>query len=790
MEKLKINKEVDINNGLTKEQAKERLAKGLKNTTYTKTTKTYSQIFIGNIFSWFNILCFTIAGVLIAVDSYNNLLFTIPFLCNLIICLIQEIRAKQTVDKINVINQAKVNAIRDGKAVEIELHNVLQDEVVFLKSGEQICADCVVIEGEIEVNESLLTGESKPIKKKNGDTLLGGSYIVNGQCKAMAVKIGLETYSSKLIKKAREVKDNQSDILKTLSFIIKTIGFVLIPLGALTFMDNFWHNGDIKLAIEKTAGSIIGMMPVGMFLLTSVSLVAGVLNLAKRKTLVQDLYSIEMLARADVLCLDKTGTLTDGTMSVAGIINLKKSANIKEIMQLYLSNTKTDNSTSIALAKYFEVQKEPTVIADKVAEFSSEKKYSAVQFDKTTYYLGAPEFITNKLSKDNEQIIKNLTNEGMRVVILCEYKGALKETCDKHNNIPIAIISIKDNIRPDVEQTIQWFKGNGVEIKIISGDNVHTVSTISRKVGISNYDKYISLENLTDEEVARAALNYNIFGRVTPEQKSIIIKSLKGNGHRVAMTGDGINDILALKEADCSIAMADGSEATRSASNLIMMENNFNAMPDIVKEGRRVINNIAKASSLFLTKTFFVMFLTIFCLISNTFEYPLQPVQILIWETLFIGVPAFFLALQNTNERINGSFIGSLSSKALPASLLLFLASIACYVYCAKTNQFVLIPTLISYCATFGAFFVLLYQCLPLNGYRSFVAFSMLALAIGGFVLASLPFKDAFGYLALSTSEFIFFGITLASVALFYPLLKLLFEHLFKFTRKNKTSTN
>ncbi|MBR1984997.1 MAG: HAD-IC family P-type ATPase [Clostridia bacterium] len=788
MEKLKLNNEIDFNIGLTNLEVADRVKVGKVNTTLTKTSKSYAQIFIGNLCTWFNLVCFIIAGLLVAVNSFENITFLIIFLANLLIGLIQEIRAKRMVDKISVMYEAKTKVLRNGQKLEVDLNKVVVHDIVFFEAGNQICADCVVIEGNVEANESLITGESKPVKKKAGDTLLGGSFIISGECKAQAIKVGLETYSSSLIKKAREFKNNQSDILKTLNFIIKTIGILLIPLGILTFVDAYKTAG-LRESVIKASGSIIGMMPVGMFLLTSVSLVVGVLKLAKKKTLVQDLYSIETLARVNVLCLDKTGTITDGTMSVTTVlpINAKKQE-IKDIMHTYLASFGANNQTQIALRDYFGAKKKS--VAESVIPFSSERKFSAATIkDLGTFMLGAPEFVTNNLSDELKTTIKEFTSNGYRVLVLCKNKNKIKKDTIEIDNEPISIIVIQDNIRPDAMETIKWFNENDVTVKIISGDNVDTVSSISKKVGVEGAEKCISLEGKTEEEVKVAALKYNIFGRVTPEQKCIIVKTLKENGNKVAMTGDGVNDILALKEADCSIAMASGSEATRSASNLVMLENNFSSMPSIVAEGRRVITNISKASSLFLTKTFFTMFLTIFVLISPTYVFPLQSNQILLWETLFIGIPAFFLALQPNDERVKGSFIASLTSKALPGALVLFLASMACYIYCAKTGNMEAVATMISYCVTLGAFFILLNLCLPLDKFRSFVCFGLLLICSIAFFI--LP-NNFFNYVELITTDYAFILIICSMVYLLYALFKRLFELFFsrefvkKIINKNK----
>jgi len=775
-----MQKEFEISyksTGLTDLEVQEKTKQGKINKIYTKTSKTYFQIFISNFFTWFNLICFVIAGTLIAIKSYENILFIVIFLCNLFIGLFQEIKAKKIVDKISVFVEKKVDVLRNGKQLKIDIDKVVEGDVLFFHAGDQICCDCKLIEGQIEANESLLTGESKPLKKNLCDSLLGGSFVVSGECMAVAEKVGMENYSSTLIKKARELKQNKSEILKTLNLIIKTIGFLLIPLGILTFFDLKNNGLGLNNALIKTSGSIIGMMPVGMFLLTSVSLVVGVIKLARRNTLVQDLYSIEMLARADVLCLDKTGTITDGTMKVLNVFCIKQTnEEIKKIMSSILSATKSNNQTQIALQNYF--QSKNTIKAKDVINFSSERKFSAATFeDGKTYILGAPEFSCKKIDKKLSEQIKEFTKNGLRVILLCQNKNKISNQNITVNSVPIAIITIQDNIRDDAEETIKWFNDNGVQIKIISGDNVDTVSTIAKKVGVKNADKCVSLDGKSDDEVIKFALTHNIFGRVSPEQKCLIVKTLKKNGLKVAMTGDGVNDILALKESDCSIAMASGSEATRSASNLVMLDSNFSSMPCIVAEGRRVINNISKASSLFLTKTFFTIFLTIFVLISPSYQFPLQPNQLLLWETFFIGIPAFLLALQSSNEKIHSSFLASLSSKAIPGALVLFLATMSSYVFCAITKNMSASTTLISYSITFGAFCILFNLCLPFDKYRSLIVSSMLVGCLICFLVIPNTF---FNYINLTLPSLIFLVINIVSCYILYAVFKFLLEKLFK----------
>ncbi len=775
----RLNK--DMSQGLSSQEVDLRVEAGLINKIQRKTSKSYAEIFIKNIFTFFNVLCFGIAAVLIAIGSLKNVGFMLIFLANLLIGLVQECRAKQTVDKISLITVPQVPVIRNGKEEEVSTDKIVIDDIVIFESGKQICADCIVLDGFASVNESLLTGESNPIKKKPGDTLLAGSFVVSGRCTARVDKVGEQCYSATLVKTAKQLKSSQSDLLRTLNLIIKSIAFIILPLGVLTFLDVYAGSGEIVHTIEKTAGSVIGMIPAGMFLLTSVALAVGVIKLARRRTLVQDLYSIEMLARADVLCLDKTGTITDGTMEVEKFIALenKEKSEIKEIFKNMMASFETYNQTSRAIIDFFgtEINWKKT----KVFEFSSEKKYSAVEFEEQgTYVIGAPEFVCEKMTDEVKNLILDNTNKGLRVLMLAKNNDSITGDGVSKNNTPIALVVITDRVREDAIQTIKWFNENGVDIKIISGDNAMAVSKISKMVGIKNNDRFISLEGMSDDEVMKVATEYSIFGRVTPEQKCLLIKALKNAGHKVAMTGDGVNDILALKEADCSIAMASGSEATRSASNLVMLDSNFSSMPTVVAEGRRVINNISKSSSLFLMKTFFTIFLTVFVLCSPSLEYPFQPNQILLLETLFIGIPSFFLALQPNNQKVVGTFMSSLVSKAIPAGLVLTLNVMACYVFCAVTGQHTSIETLASIMVTFTGGVVLLKLCIPLDWYRGIMVF-VLALSCV-LILLFIP-QSFFGYVTLSGGAKIFICICLVIAFFVYWGLSWLCDRYLRFDK-------
>lgn len=729
----------DIKTGLKSEQVNNRVSEGLTNKVENKNTKTYASIFFSNIFTFFNLLCFAVAGCLIAVGAFTDLLFLIIIFCNIFIGIIQEIKAKKTIEKISLVTAPSASVIRDGVKREVPVDEVVLDDIIIFSLGKQICADCDIIEGEVEANESLLTGESVAIKKKVGDRLLSGSFIVSGKCTARVDKVGNASYTAQLAEKAKQYKKPNSELLRSLKTIILCIGFVIIPLGGLMFYNNFYVNSlSLQLAIKKTAGSMIGMIPAGMFWLTSVALATGVVKLARKRTLVQDLYSIEMLARTDVLCLDKTGTITDGTMKVNTVVQLgdKSPHVIDDIVGSMLTALNDSNQTSRALAAHFGYSKEFTKLT--AIPFSSEKKFSAVTFkNNETYAFGASEFLIKSKMPSIDKMIKQYAYKGFRVLILVKCEGKIENDKLPSKRTPVALIVIEDHIRADAFETIDWFKKNGVQIKIISGDNPITVSEVSKRVGVDRAELFVSLEGMSELQVVEAAENYTVFGRVSPEQKCILIKALKNKGHKVAMTGDGVNDILALKEADCSIAMASGSEATRNVSHLVLLDSNFASMPSVVAEGRRVVNNVQKSSSLFLMKTFFTIFVSIFCLIM-TIEYPFNTKQMMLLEAFVIGIPSFLLALQPNAELIKGRFLPRLISKALPGALIFTICMIACYVLDVTIGTNGQYETMAAFAVTFTGLLVLMNVCKPFDVFRGLMFGGVTLLSI--LSIAFIPF--------------------------------------------------
>jgi len=691
-------KKANLKTGLDSHDVAARVAAHWDNVNDKKGTRTVGGIILSKIFTIFNLLCIGIAVWLISVGAFTKCFFIIIVLTNIIIGIVQDLRAKAMIDKLSILSAPTVNVLRDGQHQEIEVKDIVLDDIMLLTNGKQICSDSVVIEGFIEVNESLLTGESDAILKKPGDELYSGSFVVSGACKARVEKVGEENYIQKLTKQARKYEKPKSEIMKSLNIIIRTVGVLIFLLGPIYFLMchgkvlfntnvSWFGDAGYKEAVTTTAGAIIGMIPSGLFLLTSIALATSVVKLAHNKTLVQELYCIEMLARVNVLCLDKTGTITDGTMTVKGLIEYKNDTaySTKQLISAILNAQNDDNLTSKALEAKFGLGKKLPV--KNIIPFSSSRKYSVTEFEKIgAFMLGAPEFILTK----NFYLVENDVNKNAKLgyrVLLIAKADKIKDEEVVGTPEPIALVLIEDTIRPDAYDTIKYFKDNGVEVKVISGDNPVTVSKISERAGIEGASKYISLEGLADKDVIRAATRFNVFGRVSPAQKKLLIKTLKTEGNTVAMTGDGVNDILALKEADCSIAMASGSEAARNVSHLVLMDSNFASLPKVVSEGRRVINNIQRVSTLFLTKTIFSTLL-LFLVIALPFmtTYPLDPGQLYMIDFLVVGLPSFFLALEVNRNRIQGSFIKNVLRTALPGALVIVIFALLAYWICDQSH--------------------------------------------------------------------------------------------------------
>ena len=764
----------DYQNGLSADQVQERVLKGQTNETPHTNVKTIRSILVENIFTFFNILCFVIAIILVVINiiykqAWSNIFFMITIMINIIIGIVQEIRAKKTIEKLSLLTAPVVKVVRDGAEQNIPMEQVVIDDIIVLSTGKQIVADCVVVEGNIEVNESVLTGESLPIKKKVCDTLLAGSFVVSGHCHARAEKVGANNYIQQLAATAKKYRKPKSELFNSLKIIIKVIGILIVPITVLMYLNSSVQaNGDVVAAITTTAGSAIGMIPAGMFLLCSVSLTVSVIKLARKKALVQDLYCVEMLARVNVLCLDKTGTITDGTMKVFNCVQLTNTdQTIKRIMGSMLSALGDNNQTSQALINYFGYNKEMTPVI--TIPFSSSRKLSAVTFDGNgTYIMGAPEFVIPNMKDEKLQtMIEQYAKDGYRTFLLAHTPKSISKDTIPDDREAIALIILEDHIREDAAKTIAWFRDNGVKVKIISGDNPLTVSEIAKRVGVEGTDAFISLDGLNEKQVIAAANKYTVFGRVTPEQKALLIKTIKSEGNTVAMTGDGVNDILALKEADCSIAMASGNEAVRSVSHMVLLNSDFSSMPDTVVEGRKVINNVQKASSLFFMKTLFSIIFSISVIILAQ-PYPFTTSMLLMLEWFVIGVPSFILAFLPNDKPIQGKFIYNLIKNALPGAIALCLNVAAVYLY----NKFVygsvienieLVSTMATIILTITGLAMLYRLCKPFRPMTVTLWVSMFAICVaclfawpaffGLMPIASLALSDTLFVIVLSLAS-------------------------------------
>ena len=760
--------DVDPKTGLSSEEAEQRILHHYNNENNIKTTKSVWQIISGNLFTFFNMLYVVITVLLCLAKSWSNLTFLAIIILNTFLGILQEIKAKKIIEKLNLVTAPHATVIRDGQTLDVETKNVVVDDIIKFSTGNQIIADSIVKKGFVEVNESMITGEPDAICKKEGDMLFSGSFVVSGSCYAQVEHVGKENYIEKLAMEAKKQKDNKSELLRTLNWIIKIIGIIIVPIAVFKFYQD-WRSAtaaDIILyydqmfnieilaeeitkydkfvyIIPKVAGSVIGMIPSGLFLLTTMALSTGVYRLAKKnRTTVQQLYCIEMLARVDILCLDKTGTITDGTMRVIDCLELKNPTDytMREIVGSMMNSFEETNATSEALIRFFNVNK--VLKPQRVIPFSSARKYSAVVFEGVgTFYLGAPEFVFPNGIETIKQKVDRYASHGCRVLLLTHTSLCIKGDELPKNLKPVGMIVIQDHIRDDAFETIEYFRNNGVDVKVISGDNPITVAEIASRAGIPNTNRYVSLEGLTEDEVKEIAFDYTIFGRVTPNQKKALVEAYKDKKKTVAMTGDGVNDILALKEADCSIAMASGSEATRNVANIVLMDSNFSAMPSVVAEGRRVINNIQRTSTLFLVKTIFTVLLTLFCMCMNI-PYFFDSSQLLILEFVIIAIPATFISLLPNNEKVQGKFISNVLKTSLPGALTVLFFNMTLYVIGHKIPEFLwyidgsrttLFITMSLIVTNAIVLTVLFKMCKPFNWIKILIFVSVLILVIIAF---------------------------------------------------------
>ena len=690
----------DVNEGLSSAEVASRMSCKQVNRVKKAVGKSYLQIFASNILTFFNLLGFIIFLLMLLCGSVTNMMFIVIIVANTAIGIFQEIRSKRAVEKLSIVSEPTAEVVRDGQRQTIATRDIVLDDILVYSAGKQICCDSVLITGEVEVNESMLTGESDAVKKKQGDILYSGSYVISGSCTARCDKVGKDNYVEQLSERVKKAKTPDSQLMKGIRTIIKFISIIIFPLGLLTFFlnpdilaslkegINLWREyierspnvlGIVNDAIKSMSGSMIGMVPSGMVLLTSVALAVAALKLARKKVLVRELPCIEMLARVDTLCLDKTGTITDGSMTVEQIIPLK--GDVEEIERLVASvvaATGDDNMTAQALKNYLH----DIDIYDSLAAvpFSSVRKLSAATLTgKGTVAVGAAEFMFKKTTKEFNKKCNDLLKQGLRVLAVGQSKKAISgDTVEGLE--PIAIIALQDTVRADAPEIIKWFRDNDVAVKIISGDNPLSVSVIAAKVGVEGAEKYISLDGMTDEQVAQAANEYTVFGRVTPEQKAILVRAMKQAGRTVAMTGDGVNDILAMRESDCAISVGCGTDAAKTVANLVLMDNKFSSLPNVVAEGRQVVNNIQNSSSLFLMKTSMTILTTILCLIIGA-AYPFEPQHLYATEFFVIGISSFLLALKPNRSLITGKFISNTLKSTLPSGIAMFVAVAMTYAF-------------------------------------------------------------------------------------------------------------
>lgn len=744
--------------GLTDEEVRQRVEEGLTNRADISTDKTTKEIVISNVFTYFNLIFLVITILLIMVGSFRNLTFLPIIIGNTVIGIVQEIRAKKTLEKMSLLNAPRADVIRNGSVKQISTEELVKDDVILLTAGKQICADAVVISGNIQVNESLLTGEADEVEKTEGSTLMSGSFVVSGECYARLEKVGNESYISKLSLEAKSMGGKeQSEMIRSINLIVKWVGIVIIPIGLILFWQSHFVNGEsITKSVTSTVAAIIGMIPEGLYLLTTVALALSTMKLARKKVLLHDMKSIETLARVDVLCVDKTGTITEPDMKLKEIFLCKNSGadgtqtaltldELKSLILDYANASVDNNATMLALKAYAaDALTNNTSALHRTAvsqqAFSSSLKYGSVTFSDGTYLLGAPEFIMHEDFARIEEEIIPYADKGDRVLLFARYDGENVENGINGSVTPLGFVALANPIRENAVKTFEYFKSQGVAIKVISGDNPRTVSRIAIQAGIESAESFVDAATLdTEDKIADAVNKYTVFGRVTPKQKKQLVKALQAKGHTVAMTGDGVNDILAMKDADCSVAMASGSEAAAQAAQVVLLDSDFAHMPDVVYEGRRVVKNIQRSASLFLVKNIFSLLLSLFSVILMV-TYPLEPAQVSLISMFTIGVPGFLLALEQNKDRIKGHFITNVMLKALPGGLTDVIAVgalVVCgEVFCISDASIGTIATLV---LSVVGFMILFKISEPLNGMKYAVIIGNIAgLVFSGFFLKKL----------------------------------------------------
>ncbi|MBU3878389.1 cation-translocating P-type ATPase [Faecalicatena sp. AGMB00832] len=747
--------------GLNGQQVQEHRLHGWTNQAVDPPAKTTREIVHENVFTYFNLI-FTILALLLCIaGSFRSLTFLPVIILNTLIGIIQEVRAKKVLDNLTMLNAPHAMVVRDGEKTVIDAEELVLDDIVIFKAGNQVCADAEVCAGEVQVNESLLTGESDEVTKRKGDQLMSGSFIVSGQCHARLDKVGADSYISKLTIEAKEMQEGeQSEMIRSLDKLVKCVGIAIIPIGIVLFVQAFFfQNAGFQSSITSMVAAVIGMIPEGLYLLASVALAVSSVRLAQKKVLLHDMKCIETLARVNVLCVDKTGTITENTMKVQEVITAngydsEKMEPLSMLIGDFVAAMDSDNITMAAVKEHFQTGTGKKPVSK--TGFSSATKYSSVTFEDQVYVLGAPEFVLLDQYCEQEEEITGYASKGARVLVFGTYDGEIDGKALKKPITPLGYLLLANPIRKEAKETFTYFKEQGVEVKVISGDNPVTVSEVAKKAGIANAEHYVDASSLkSEEELRKAVLEKTVFGRVTPNQKRQFVQILKEEGKTVAMTGDGVNDVLALKDADCSIAMASGSEAAAQASQLVLLESDFSCMPQVVLEGRRVVNNIQRSASLFLVKNIFSFLLSLFSVVFMI-TYPLEPSQVSLISMFTIGVPAFFLALEPNKNIIKGHFLTNVFLKALPAALTDVIAVGALVVF---GQTFGVNPTDISTAATMllaiVGFMILYKISAPMNILRTTVVGG----SIIGLLFCSIFLHQLFAITGMSTKCIMLFVV-------------------------------
>ena len=673
--------------GLTSKQVQIKRENGRQNIAPEKVTKPVRQILKDNICTLFNLFNILIALSLALVGAWSNMLFILIIALNTWVGILQELHAKKLVDKLSLLSMPTVKVIRDGGPVEISMHELVEEDVMELDSGRQVCSDSLILTGEVEVNESLLTGESDPVPKSSGDRLLSGSFIISGKCRACVEHVGAENYAAKIAREAKKLRGVHSELLLSMRKVTRFTGFLIPPLGILLFLEAIFLRGDtVNYAVVTTAAGLLGMLPKGLVLLISISLAVGIITLSKKKVLVHELFALETLAHVDTLCLDKTGTLTQGKMQVEQVLptDLGQAVQFERLMGSFLQFSKDNNATFQALQSYF--QTNSLFPPKRVIPFSSQRKWSAMEFEKVgTFVIGAPERLAGR---EMEETLQQKEHDGKRILLAGLTQGTVLPDGPLPAVQSLASIIISDPLRPNAAETLAFFQREGVELKLISGDNPVTVSALAKQAGFPAAERYIDMSTVTEEiEIEQAALTNSVFGRVSPLQKRQLVQALQKNGHSVAMTGDGVNDLLALREADCSIAVAEGSDAARQVSQVVLLESDFSCLPVVLSEGRRVVNNITRVAGVFFVKTIYSVLLSIVCLIFN-YPFPFAPIQITLIDLIIEGYPAFFMSFEPDNRKVTDRFLPSVLRRAIPNAVSILI----CYLILLPLSWLVPIP--------------------------------------------------------------------------------------------------